>query len=279
MRLLILKCSARKRGSAELMPALERYDGPLWHVLRTYLRDEHGLWATGLDIYGLSAEFGLIPASRPIPLYNRTMSPERAAELHRQVLSQFQDLMAMGYRDICLGLSHRYFAALVGWEQYVPKEARVTITDGGVGAKLGQLRAWLRGEPWDTGDRRPDRLAAPEPPRGKAELKGSVIALTAPEVMAHARCALVQHPDGADRYREWHVLVDGRPVSAKWLVSILSGLPTSAFDAAAARRVLLALGVDVERSPTARTHKRPAGAAKALAAPEGRQSTVDGSER
>jgi ABC-type multidrug transport system ATPase subunit len=42
------------------------------------------------------------------------------------------------------------------------------------------------------------------------------------------------------------VLLDGQPVAPKWLVSQLTGLPTSDFDASAARRVLLALGIDVE---------------------------------
>ncbi|NNJ13466.1 hypothetical protein EKD04_024375 [Chloroflexales bacterium ZM16-3] len=38
MRLLILKCSARKRGGPEPTPVADRYDGPRWQVLRSYLR-------------------------------------------------------------------------------------------------------------------------------------------------------------------------------------------------------------------------------------------------
>jgi len=40
MRLLILSCSARKRGPAEPIPALDRYDGSLWRVLRSYLHEQ-----------------------------------------------------------------------------------------------------------------------------------------------------------------------------------------------------------------------------------------------
>lgn len=70
-RLLILKCSARKRGVEEPIPAIERYDGPLWQVLRSFLR-EQPLFATDIDIYVLSAAFGLIPASQPIVWYDQT---------------------------------------------------------------------------------------------------------------------------------------------------------------------------------------------------------------
>ena len=33
-RLVILPCSATKRDGPEYMPAIERYDGPLWRTLR-----------------------------------------------------------------------------------------------------------------------------------------------------------------------------------------------------------------------------------------------------
>jgi hypothetical protein len=246
MRLLILKCSSRKRGTSDPLPAVERYDGPLWQVLRAHLR-ENPLWASDLDVYGLSAEFGLIAGVETIPVYDRTMSPERAEELRPEVERRFRDLMTRGYESVCLGISDRYVAAIQGWEQWVPAGTPVTVTDGGVGMKLGQLRAWLRSEPVDRVDRRPQRLAAPCRPRGRATLKGITLAMPRDVVMGRARQALAAGVDGANHYRDWYVLVDGRPVSSKWLVSLISGLPTSEFDAVGARRVLLALGVDVER--------------------------------
>ncbi|NTU80213.1 MAG: hypothetical protein HGA45_12535 [Chloroflexales bacterium] len=58
MRLLILKCSAAKPGGPEPIPASERYGGPLWRVLRHYQRVQP-IFAADLDVYGLSAEYGL----------------------------------------------------------------------------------------------------------------------------------------------------------------------------------------------------------------------------
>lgn len=245
MRLLILNCSARKRGDAGRMPAVERYNGPLWQVLRSYQR-EQPLFAGDLDVYGLSAEYGLIPGQIPIPNYERTMTPERADELRPQVLAVFEELVGRGYEQLCLGFSDRYLRALLGWEMLVPPSTAVTLTDGPLGTKLGQLRAWLDGRIWAPSER-PARLVAPHP-GGTVTIGGVRLSMGRATVLEHGRAALAAGVPGAGSYRDWYVLLDGRPVAAKWLVSVISGLPVGSFDAAAARRVLLALGVDVERA-------------------------------
>jgi len=228
------------------MAALERYDGPLWQVLRSAQRDQP-LLVSNIDVYVLSAAFGLIPASQPIPWYDQTMAPERAEEIRPVALATFAQLMQAEYDEVCLGLSHRYLRALQGWEGFVPTSVQVTVTDGPMGVKLGQLRSWLLGEVWGPPTVQPNRLVAPEQPRGSAQLGGIVVNLSRDEVLDRARQALAAGDAGARRYRDWYVLVDKQPVAPKWLVSLISGQPTSAFDASAARRVLLALGIDVER--------------------------------
>lgn len=245
-RLLILMCSDRKRGDTELLPALERYDGPLWQVLRVFLR-EQPLFAAQLDVYVLSAAFGLVPASQDVPWYDQKMIPGRAAELRSSALATFHRLMIEGYEHVCLGLSQAYLPAMSGWEELVPGGTVVTIADGPIGTKKGQVRAWLEGRTWQQAEQ-PERFVAHETPRGEVVVAGVHLRMTRDEVLERARVALSTDGLGADRFRDWYVLVDGRAVSAKWLTSVLSGRPTSAFDAGAARRALLALGVDVERS-------------------------------
>jgi hypothetical protein len=247
MRLLILKCSARKRGGEDHIPAIERYDGPLWQVLRAYRR-EQPLFASELDVYVLSAGFGLIPADQPIPWYDQTMAPERGDELRPEVLRRFAALMGRGCDELCLGLSHRYLRAIAGWEALVPPGVAVTQTNGPMGTKLGQLRAWLEGRTWAPATTPPDRLVAAKTPRGEVVVAGVVLRMSRDQVLDTARRSLAEDEEGATRYRDWYVIVDGRQVAPKWLVSRLTGLPTSRFDANAARRALLALGLDVERA-------------------------------
>jgi len=68
-RLLILSCSQRKQASHGLLPAIERYNGPLFFVLRRFLR-ECPCQAKRLDVYILSAAYGLIAGDFPTPLYD-----------------------------------------------------------------------------------------------------------------------------------------------------------------------------------------------------------------
>jgi hypothetical protein len=84
-------------------------------------------------------------------LYDHTMDAHRADALHAEVLRTFSSLMAQDYAHLCLGISDRYLRAMAGWEQFVPTKCAVTITDGSMGTKLGQLRAWLEGREWTKG--------------------------------------------------------------------------------------------------------------------------------
>ena len=49
-KVLIIACSQRKRPDAGLLPALDRYDGPAFQVLRRFLRE---CPEAHLDVQGL----------------------------------------------------------------------------------------------------------------------------------------------------------------------------------------------------------------------------------
>jgi hypothetical protein len=244
-RLLILACSERKREGDELLPAIDRYNGPAWQLVRNFLQTQP-LFSADLDLYVLSAAFGLIPATQSIPLYDQLMSPARALELRPQVRATFQALVAHPYGKICLGLSQRYLGALSGWQDLIPCQTQVFLTDGTAGVKLAQLRAWLHDSPWTPSSRPVTRLTASSVPPGRARIAGTLIEMTAADVLARARAALAAGTPAASRYRDWYVLIDGQRVGPKWLVSLISGITPDRFDAGAARKVLLALGIDIE---------------------------------
>lgn len=68
-RLLILACSATKRNDAGHIPAIERYDGPLWRTLRHC--DPEGRKAR---VGFLSARYGFRDACSPIENYDARMT-------------------------------------------------------------------------------------------------------------------------------------------------------------------------------------------------------------
>ena len=141
-RLLILSCSERKHTSKELLPAIERYNGPVFFVLRRFLRDCPDK-AKSLDVYILSAAHGLIPASYPITSYDQKMVQYRVSELRPQVLSTFDELMQINYTSLCLVMGRTYFAVLEGWQDLVPTNVVLMVAKGPMGMKQAQLKNWL----------------------------------------------------------------------------------------------------------------------------------------
>ncbi|RTM09664.1 MAG: hypothetical protein EKK31_05320 [Hyphomicrobiales bacterium] len=73
-RLLILACSSSKRAGAGRIPAIERYDGPLWRTLRHC--DPEGRKAR---VAFVSARYGFRDADSPIEAYDARLTEEVAA--------------------------------------------------------------------------------------------------------------------------------------------------------------------------------------------------------
>jgi hypothetical protein len=132
--LIILACSAAKLHDEGGLPAIQRYDGPAYRVLRRALRERHGLTDV-LEIRMLSAEFGLIAPWHYIPDYDREMTRERAKELRPDVTAALEGLWPAAY----VHASHRYRLALPP----PPWPVSIRVAHRGIGYQLAQLRAWL----------------------------------------------------------------------------------------------------------------------------------------
>jgi hypothetical protein len=235
-RLLLLSCSRSKRAGSALLPAYERYDGPAFRLLRRYLKVTTNIPTIKI----LSAEFGLIPYDFLIPNYDRHMTMQRAVELQAPVKKELKRILATGghKRQIFIYSSKHYLKTLEG-NNVFPSWATVRVTNGTPGKRLADLYQWLYGE---------HRVRCQIPaatPRASVRVRGVEIKLTADEVLDAARRALADSSLDLD-YRSWHVLVDRRRVPAKWLVSLLTGLPLSAFHTDEAKRALSRLGIRVQ---------------------------------
>ncbi len=237
-RLLILSCSRKKKAGTRLLPALERYDGPAFQVLRKFIV-ECPTEARKLDICILSAKFGLIPADQPIKFYDEPMTVEKATILNPTVLVEMERLLARGkYRMLLINAGQKYLTALTGYESIVQKDLEVTLASGTSGRRQTILRDWLRGEP--------------EPPlpissQGRARIRAIEIVLKPEEVMEIACRALISGNGNPQAFQSWYVQVDGQRVSPKWLVAELTGLSVSSFHSDEARRLLQQLGIIVHR--------------------------------
>lgn len=143
-RLLILSCSQRKNTAQGYLPAIERYNGPLFFVLRRFLREcPHD--SKKLDVYILSAAYGLIPADFQTELYDQKMNLSRLVELQVQVRTTFSNILCRNYSSACFALGRIYLKAFGVLQDLIPKTTQSIITNGPMGKKQTQLKQWLWG--------------------------------------------------------------------------------------------------------------------------------------
>jgi hypothetical protein len=242
--LLLLCCSERKRTDPDPLPALERYDGPAFRVVRR--------WAAlaprqSRDIRILSAEFGLIAADQRIPYYDQRMTVERATSLRSQIRTQLKRIFDTAqYAELFIYAGARYLMALDSYQEVVPKSTVVRVASGSIGGKLAQLHDWLYGHP----PLQPTSSAKGpfvKLPRQRYVLRGRSISMTVPHILDVARRGMREDEAAAQRYQSWYVVVDGKRVAPKWLVSRMTGLPAGLFSTSEARRLLTQLGIEVRR--------------------------------
>jgi cytoplasmic iron level regulating protein YaaA (DUF328/UPF0246 family) len=244
-RCLLLGCSQAKTKAQEVIPAIERYDGPVYRVLRKFLT-EYPEQAKELDMFVLSAEFGLIPGSTPVPNYDRRMTRARAEELQPQALRVFQEQIAEGgYQELFISAGKTYLLALKSYKDLLPETISVTVSSAPAGKKLTELKSWLYGVVFEPqgGEREAFQPAFPGEGNKLVQIRGRQIAMSYDEIMNAARQALTEIDGAAFNFRSWYTLVDGQKINTKWLVSLLADLPVSEFAADEARRVLRGLGV------------------------------------
>jgi hypothetical protein len=146
-RLIVLACTATKRADPDPLIAIRRYDGPSFRTLRKW-QATNPTAAELLDIHILSAQLGLIAADTLISNYNQRMTPNRAVELRQSVCTALAHIVAQqgAYTATLIHLGQNYLPALTLEQVQTAPFGAVTFTAGGIGTRLGQIKAWLNDE-------------------------------------------------------------------------------------------------------------------------------------
>lgn len=136
------------------IPAMIRYDGPAYRVLRSFLREWS--WPPAVKIGVLSARYGLMGALAPTEFYDQRMTIERAEQLaeetFRTLINWSRDcssLTVLCGKEYLPALRPERFGSLD-----IPE---VRVADGAIGMKLRHLSGFLQNR---RGERRRQR---PEP--------------------------------------------------------------------------------------------------------------------
>lgn len=140
-RLLVLACSATKSAAPGLVPALERYTGPIWQTYRA--ADPRGELAR---LTVLSARYGWIDGQAPIANYDQKMTAAPVASESERA-QQLLELGSLdGIEEICIVGGHLYQAAINPYLDEIRArypEIRIRRICDQIGFMRQQLRAWL----------------------------------------------------------------------------------------------------------------------------------------
>ncbi|MCG9969920.1 hypothetical protein L9W92_18150 [Pelotomaculum terephthalicicum JT] len=158
-QLLVLGCSQTKRQTPGLLPAIERYDGSYYRVLRRYLRERQ--WPDNLSIAVLSARYGLIGGFTDIEDYNERMNQQKALEWAPKCQS-ILNAWSRDHSQIHFSLGKDYLPAV---EQAIHSglKSKMEVFEGPIGIKLHQIKNLLE----NTGAPERHKPKLPEPGSGK----------------------------------------------------------------------------------------------------------------
>ncbi len=140
-KLLLVSCSKKKKPyyTKDGIPAIELYDGPQFKILRKYLD------IPNLDIYIISAKYGLVGSLDYIELYDMEMTAKRAEELKNTINKSLDSIFEQNqYSEVLINLGKNYLRALDGFTKKLNnQDCNIVIISGRIGERLHRMKKWL----------------------------------------------------------------------------------------------------------------------------------------
>lgn len=154
--MLVIQCGDQKVATTQAVPVWSLYTGPLWSSYRKIRKEREGREVSGphptLDVYVLSAEYGLLHESARCPLYDRILVPDsyrrqtkRGAPVRRvgEIVDKVRDQARRR------GLTEVYVVAGVPYPELLERAGLVVhnLDPRGIGFKRNTLGRFLKQAP------------------------------------------------------------------------------------------------------------------------------------
>lgn len=140
--LLILSCSQKKIINPNPLPAIERYDGPSYKVLRKIMSSSN--YNNSLDIAIISAKYGLLQPHENIEDYDLKMNKQIAESINNGVAQKLRKrILNKKYENIFINIGSDYTLAVNGFNKNLPRNIKILYANGKIGERLSQMKKWL----------------------------------------------------------------------------------------------------------------------------------------
>ena len=142
---MILTTSVRlNEQTKEPIPALKRYNGVYFRVLRKYLREGR---LKDTDILIVSERYGLIWSNDKIPLYEihgkmgfLSIDKKAIEKLRQENLKELKKILDR-YSEIYVNVGKEYMKLIKGLEKLA--SGRIIYAKGSLGAKATHMKEWI----------------------------------------------------------------------------------------------------------------------------------------
>lgn len=243
--LLLLTCSARKRLDSGELPAIERYDGPMFRVLRRFRNQHPNL---EFETFILSARFGWMGEQTPTPLYDQQPSDDPNWRLESQ-LALAHLIESKNWGPIFFDIGARYRLAVGSIAQNIPSSTEVRWAQGAPGMRTAQLGFWLENLAPHFARATPDIVPYNLSCAGhQAMFQGKTFRVEAAQLRALAKRWRDSPISPKARPFHWSVAIQlphaVQYVPLKWLVSQIVGVPPGQFSTEQAKVFLCQIGME-----------------------------------
>ena len=146
-KLLILTTSFRRNEEiTEPIPAIERYDGVYFKILRKYLREGK---LKDTDILIVTEKHGLIWSNDNVSFYKvqskmgfLSLDEKSIEKLRHENLQRIKEILSQHrYSEIYVNVGKEYMKLIKGFEEFV--SCKLTYAVGGLGKKASHMKNWI----------------------------------------------------------------------------------------------------------------------------------------
>ena len=144
-RLIILSASQRRSTDPQPLPAIERYQGVFFRVVKKYLRQGK---LKNADIIIVSERYGVLQADEEVPYHTPfqgklTLSKQMLEEINQKNLAKLKSIFSKTrYSEIIVVCGREFQELIKGFEELT--DAKVVLCKGrGPGPKAQNLKQWI----------------------------------------------------------------------------------------------------------------------------------------
>jgi hypothetical protein len=135
----------RKVYTNDRVSALDLYDGVAFRLVKKM--QKCGDFPDNLDIFIVSAKYGLIHASQKITFYEQKMTVKTAQHQAKQNCGILLEVLSSKqYSEIFANLGFIYLQALQPVSNWLTDDILFTVPKGKIGQKLQKMKCWLQSE-------------------------------------------------------------------------------------------------------------------------------------